>query len=93
MHKWSELVDIADDHLLYLSTGPIRTRLLNLMRILSSLSESGETEFALPGNADCAALVAAREESVSREIAEFKRSGVLKRTADGNWTTTVKALV
>ena len=85
MQKWQEQLNSADEHLLYLSTGPIKARLLNLMRILWSLCEKGEKNFVLPGNADCAALVAAREESVSRIIAEFKRNGVLEKTTDGKW--------
>jgi CRP-like cAMP-binding protein len=86
MLQWQEQVNSADSHLLQLSTGTIRARMLNLLRILSSLCEKGGTDFVLPGNLDCAALVAARVESVSRVIAEFKRRGLLARTADGNWT-------
>ena len=89
MQKWAEQIASADNHLLYLSTGSIRTRLLHLLRILSSLCEKGESDFVLPSNPDCAALVAARVESASRELAEFKRSGLLQRTTDGKWTATL----
>jgi len=85
MRQWQDQLSHADAILLKLSAGSIRERVLNLLQLMVSLCEKGETEFLLPSNPDCAALVAARVESVSREIAEFKRSGILVKSADGGW--------
>lgn len=85
MLQWQEQINRADTHLLELSTGPIRDRIFHLLRIMHTLCAIGGTEFLLPDNRDCAALVAAREESVSRVIAEFKRTGLLKKDVAGKW--------
>jgi hypothetical protein len=60
-----------------------------LLRIVHDLCARGRTEFQLPSNLDIAALVAAREESVSRVIADMKRQGLLGLNASGNWVLAV----
>ena len=93
MLQWQQQVSSADAHLLQLSTGAVRKRLLNLMEFMASLCAKGETDFILPHNKDCAALVGARVESVSREIAAFKRSGFLEKNTAGNWILSRSGLV
>lgn len=92
MLQWQQQVSSADAHLLQLSTGAIKKRVLNLLVFMASLCEKGETDFILPHNKDCAALVGARMESVSREIAAFKRNGLLEKDSTGNWVLSQGAL-
>jgi CRP-like cAMP-binding protein len=75
----------ADEHLLKLSMGSIRDRVIALIRELDELGGKGSVEFQLPSNTDIAALVAARIETVSRVMADLKRDGRLARTEDGRW--------
>ena len=59
----------ADAHLVELSMGSVKEKVQHLFLIISKLCAKGGTDFLLPTNADIAALVAAREESVSRVVA------------------------
>lgn len=88
MAQWHDQLAQADTHLLELSTGPVRERVLNLLTMLDALCGEGNEGLTIPTNADCAALVAARRESVSRVMAEFKRSGILCRNEQGQWQLT-----
>lgn len=85
MQQWQQHIDIADQHLLGLSTGAIRDRGLRLLQLLDDICKRGDTSLVLPGNQDCAALLGSRVESISRVMAEFKRSGVLERLDNGSW--------
>jgi CRP/FNR family transcriptional regulator len=85
MQQWQLHIDIADQHLLGLSTGSIRDRGLRLLQLLEEICQRGDTPLVLPSNQDCAALLGARVESISRVMAEFKRAGVLERLARGAW--------
>lgn len=85
MQQWQHHVDIADQHLLGLSTGSIKDRGLRLLQLLDEICQRGDTALILPNNQDCAALLGARVESISRIMAEFKRSAVLERIDTGKW--------
>jgi len=85
MHHWHASVLQADRHLLHLSTGPIRSRVIQLLNLMSDLCTQGSTSFHLPSNQDCSTLVSARVETVSRAIAELKRTGFLERNDFGDW--------
>ena len=85
MHHWHQSVLQADKHILQLSTGPIRNRVINLLNAIHDLCEQGNTSFLLPSNQDCSTFVAARVETVSRIIAELKRTGFLTRNEAGDW--------
>jgi CRP/FNR family transcriptional regulator len=85
MAQWQAQLARADAHLLDLSSGPVRERVKKLLGMIDTLCREGETDFILPSNPDCAALVAARVESVSRVMAELKRTGFLRRNTAGNW--------
>jgi CRP-like cAMP-binding protein len=84
MLQWSMHADIADRHLLDLSTGPVRDRVLRLLAMLKSISNGPDT-LLLPNNQDCAALLGARIESVSRCMAELKRNQILVRDGKAGW--------
>jgi CRP-like cAMP-binding protein len=85
MAQWDKHVELADNNLLNLSAGTIKARVANLLTLIDSLCRRGNTPFVLPNNQDCAALVAARVESVSRVMAELKRNGVLRQDERGQW--------
>ncbi|TGD74841.1 Crp/Fnr family transcriptional regulator [Mangrovimicrobium sediminis] len=85
MQQWHDQLQQADAHLTELTTGVVRERVLRLIHILDDFGRSGDTEFYLPSNQDCAALVAARVESVSRVMASLKRAGYLVRVPSGGW--------
>lgn len=85
MQQWQEHVEMADTHIVNLSTGPINERVINLLRLINGICNRGGTPFILPTNQDCAALVAARVESVSRVMAELKRAGILDLSEAGEW--------
>ncbi len=85
MEQWDQHVELADSSLLNLSAGTVKARVVNLLTMLDSLCRRGDTPFILPTNQDCAALVAARLESVSRVMAELKRGGSLQQDATGGW--------
>ena len=85
MGHWQQQVAQADEHLLKLSTGTIKERVLALLLELDDLCRQSDTEYQLLSNPDIAALVAARVESVSRIMAEFKREGILTRPGKGRW--------
>lgn len=85
MEQWQQQIKQADEFLLKLSTGAMKNRVLSLLQELDRLGRTGDTEFQLPANPDIAALVAARVESVSRIMAEFKREGTLIKTSKGQW--------
>lgn len=91
MQQWQQHVEMADTHIVDLSTGPINERVLNLLRLLDVISSRGGSRFILPSNQDCAALVAARVESVSRVMAQFKRAGTLYRNESGDWCLNASA--
>ena len=84
MQQWCAHVDIADKHLLDLSTGPVRDRVHRLLEMLQAISK-GQGSLLLPGNQDCAALLGARIESVSRCMAQLKRDGILVRGVKLGW--------
>lgn len=76
LNRWSKAVKAADDWLVKLHTGQARERVLNLLRYLVENS-SIAPKFILPGGDDIASILSLRKETVSREIAEMKREGLL----------------
>lgn len=85
MQQWQQHIDLADQHLLALSTGSIRDRGRRLLQLLDDTCKRGNIPLLLPANQDCAAMLGARVESVSRVMAEFKRSGVLQKLDHDGW--------
>lgn len=88
MLQWQEQIAQADENLSQLSVGPIKDRIFTLLQIMDRLCRKGDIDFQLPSNPDIAALVAARVESVSRIMADFKRNDILVRDRRGKWIPT-----
>ncbi len=85
MEQWQRHIDLADNHLLNLSTGSIKDRVIRLLSLLDDICKRGNTPLLLPANQDCAAMTGARIETVSRIMAELKRADALRRGKDGEW--------
>jgi CRP-like cAMP-binding protein len=85
MREWQDHIEQADKHLLALSTGQVKDRVIRLLEILTRLCRSSDIPLLLPTNQDCAALLGARIESVSRVMAELKRKQALQRSDHGHW--------
>lgn len=84
MHKWHEHLLEADVWISDFSTGSVRSRVARLIKFLSRLDGQPSLEKVRLLTCDeMAAILGVTPESVSRIIAEFKRSGVL-RTLEGS---------
>lgn len=85
IQKWTDHSEYADQHVTKLSTGVISDRVLWLLHLLDHLSAKSNSSLRLPSNQDCADIIGARIESVSRTMAQLKRTGVLSGSDDGGW--------
>lgn len=80
LSRWQSQFAVAERWMLELSQGAVRQK---LARLLLMLDELGHThgQIRLLNNQDSAGIVASTVETVSRNIAEFKREGALKKIA------------
>lgn len=86
IRRWNDHTQLADRHLLTLTSGSIKERVLQLLLLLDELSRLSGSPLVLLPNQDCAIAIGARIESVSRIMAEFKRCGALHRLQEkGTW--------
>ena len=78
--RWQNQFGVAERWMLELSQGTVRQK---LARLLLMLDELGNThgQIRLLNNQDSAGIVASTVETVSRNIAEFKREGALLKIA------------
>lgn len=85
LQRWHEHTELADRHILNLTAGSIKGRVVHLLELLDEISRMSNSPLQLPPNHDCATIIGARIESVSRVMAEFKRAGALEHHPDGGW--------
>lgn len=85
LRQWNGQTEVADAHLLKLSMGIIRDRVLALLNELDDLYRKGGEDLHLPSNKDCADILGTRVESVSRVMAELKRTKILQQIGNGAW--------
>lgn len=85
LKQWHEHTRMADKHLLDLSSGTVRQRVMQLLALLDELCSRSKFALLLPTNQDCATIIGTRIESVSRVMAELKRNGVLAHRKNGDW--------
>ena len=78
MHKWHEHLVEADMWISDFSTGSVKSRVARLINFLSRIEERQSGKVKLLTCDEMAAILGVTPESVSRIIAEFKRSGVLR---------------
>lgn len=81
MQKWNEQMLWADRWIALLGSGPICQRMNDLLSLLVEVSGDSLDEVHLPPIADIAAILGVSHESVSRQMAEFKRAGLLTHVA------------
>ena len=77
--KWEDQVRCADHWLAELSAGPMHERVRRLLRFLVELDGDDGRRLRLPSTPDLANILGMSRESVSRAVAELKRSGALAR--------------
>jgi CRP-like cAMP-binding protein len=78
LEQWHSYLNTADTWITEFSTGPIRGRVARLLVFLIDLDEdSGPRELTLLSCEEMAEVLGVTPESVSRVLAEFKRSGIL----------------
>ena len=75
-------LDRADKWIIALGAGPARERIAHLLLMLEQFSTDPNGDIALLGREDMAAIVGISVETVSRIIAEFKRSNLLYKVAE-----------
>lgn len=85
MRQWNHQLATADTNLIAHSTGTIRQRVLTFLSGYSALCAHSDVFMPLPSNRDCANMVSATVESVSRVMADLKRAGVLVHRSNGFW--------
>jgi len=79
LERWNEHLRHADDCIAFLSTGPIRRRVVYLINQLAEpVKRGGDQKVKLLGREDMAAMLGVRVESLSRVIAELKRVEILR---------------
>ncbi len=80
MQHWHSQLHAAEQVIVEFSTGTVRERVARIMLKLIDLAErSGEDDILIPSVRDMSALTGVTRESISRVMADFKRSGFLER--------------
>lgn len=82
---WKENTELADRHILEMSTGPLKSRTIRLMRFLAEISSAPDSIFPLPSGEDMAAILGVTLESISRVVAEMKRKRVLIKVMENHY--------
>lgn len=77
---WHHSLQQADNCIVRLSTGPVRSRIAHLMSLLATPT-TGERDVTvkLLSTQDMAAMLGVTLESISRTIADLKRKGILRK--------------
>lgn len=84
LEQWYVDLDEAETWIAEFSTGSIRLRVAHLLRYLAELYAEKEEMVQLLTVRDMGEILGVTPESVSRTIAAFKRSGLLRRTRGNN---------
>lgn len=77
LSQWHRDLAVADLWIAEFSTGSIRRRVARLIRYLARLDEADPTSVHLPTVREMGEILGVRPESVSRVLADLKRSAVL----------------
>lgn len=85
-------LDLSDEWITVLSTGPAKERIANLLLMLVEFSTDANNDIELLPGEDMAAIVGTTAETVSRVIAGLKRRQLLNKVADSLYRVDVKAL-
>lgn len=80
MTRWQDALNKANNWLIELSTGTARQR---IARLLLMIGESADVKCDLLSREDMASMLGLTMETVSRNIADFKRKELIIRKSDG----------
>lgn len=83
--RLQDQLDRADEWIINLATGPAKKRIANLLLFMLQHSASRSGVFPMLGGNDMAAIIGTSPETVSRNIADLKRQGVLEKVAPGHY--------
>lgn len=83
--RLQDQLDRADEWIVNLATGPAKKRIANLLLFMLQHSSGQNGVFPLLGGSDMAAIIGTSPETVSRNIADLKRQGVLEKVAPGHY--------
>lgn len=83
--RLQDQLDRADEWIVNLATGPAKKRIANLLLFMLRHSASQSGVFPMLGGNDMAAIIGTSPETVSRNIADLKRQGVLEKVAPGHY--------
>lgn len=83
--RLQDQLDCADEWIVNLSTGPAKKRIANLLLFMMQHSTNRNGVFTMLGGNDMAAIIGASPETVSRNIADLKRQGILEKVAPGHF--------
>ena len=81
MRKWNEQVARADRWIATLGSGPVKQRLVDLLRLIADIGGDSPDAVHIPPVADISAMLGISPESISRHMAELKRAGLLIHVA------------
>lgn len=90
--QWEQQVASADRWLADLNTGPVAQRVQRMLVLLSELEGGAGQPIQLPPIVDLASILGVTRESVSRVIAELKRTHTLKRVAPHTYACNLEDL-
>jgi CRP-like cAMP-binding protein len=80
MKRWQDALDKANDWLVDLSTGSARQRIARLLLMLGS---TDEVHCELMSREDMGSMLGLTMETVSRIVAEFRRSELITKNPNG----------
>lgn len=83
--RLQDQLDRADEWIINLATGPAKKRIANLLLFMLHHSANRSGVFPMLGGNDMAAIIGTSPETVSRNIADLKRQGVLEKVAPGHY--------
>jgi len=86
-------LDLADQWIVTLGSGTAKQRVAQLLLILNEFCSNDHGEFLLFTGEDMAAMIGIAIETVSRMIAEFKRSNIIYKTNNNLYQCNVEALL
>jgi CRP/FNR family transcriptional regulator, anaerobic regulatory protein len=83
MAHWEQHLMAADRWISDLSTGAVRSRVLNLIHYLLEINGGNSNTVRFFGSEDMAAMVGTSRETFSRIISELKDEGVISKVGEG----------
>lgn len=91
LENWQRQFEQAESWMLELTQGPVKQRLARLLLMLDHVGQT-HGEIRLLNNQDSAGILATTVETVSRNLAEFKRNRVISKVAPATYQLDLKQL-